>query len=200
MWPLAAVVCRSEISASLVATGLEHFNTNAMTNAAGAVGEAVLRVMREERLLQRADEVGRHWMEGLRRIQRRFPALVADVRGVGLFIGVELRKKKTTAVASNGAGEAEEERDEEDEEDEEDDEPATAEATWLVNRLRSMENALSDGRRVSGVLLSTDGPYGNVLKMKPPMVFSAEEAELVNRCLERGLAELTQQQRSSSAH
>jgi 4-aminobutyrate aminotransferase-like enzyme len=34
------------------------------------------------------------------------------------------------------------------------------------------------------VLLSTDGPYDNVLKIKPPMVFSDQQADIVVACIE----------------
>ena len=161
----------------------------AAVNAAGAVGEAVLRVLREEGLAQRAKEVGHHWLEGLRQIQRRFPAIVADVRGVGLFIGVELRTATTPTATGHGSQEAE---------DGEEDEPASWEAAWLVNRLRGMEERLSDGRLVSGVLLSTDGPHCNVLKIKPPLCIARDEVDCVNRCLDRALTELAQQRRTAA--
>ena len=51
-------------------------------------------------------------------------------------------------------------------------EPAAEEADELVNRLQ---------RR--GVLLSTDGIYHNVLKIKPPMVLTAEDVDMVVRIL-----------------
>jgi len=38
--------------------------------------------------------------------------------------------------------------------------------------------------RDNGVLLSTDGPYENVIKIKPPMVFSKQNANLVCEKLE----------------
>jgi 4-aminobutyrate aminotransferase-like enzyme len=45
-------------------------------------------------------------------------------------------------------------------------EPAASEARALVNRMKE-----------EGVLLSTDGPLHNVVKIKPPLVFSADDAE-----------------------
>ena len=167
-WPLAAVVTRSDVSGRLVQTGLEHFNTNAGTNAAGAVGSAVLKVVREERLMQRAHDVGRHWLHGLRALQRSFPQLIADVRGIGLFLGVEL------AQPCGDGGER----------------PLAAEASWLVNRLRSMEDEC-DGRSVAGVLLSVDGPQRNVLKLKPPMSIGVFDVDCTLRCMDKALHELS---------
>ncbi|MBK7477066.1 MAG: aminotransferase class III-fold pyridoxal phosphate-dependent enzyme [Haliscomenobacter sp.] len=57
-------------------------------------------------------------------------------------------------------------------------EPATIQASYLANRMREL-----------GVLMSTDGPYNNVLKIKPPMVFGKKEADFVLQMLERVLGE-----------
>jgi 4-aminobutyrate aminotransferase-like enzyme len=46
--------------------------------------------------------------------------------------------------------------------------PAAAEASALVNRMKER-----------GVLLSTDGPYHNVIKIKPPIVFSRADADFL---------------------
>jgi 4-aminobutyrate aminotransferase-like enzyme len=46
-------------------------------------------------------------------------------------------------------------------------EPATAEASYVVNRLRQR-----------GILAGTDGPYENVLKIRPPLIFSHADARL----------------------
>jgi 4-aminobutyrate aminotransferase-like enzyme len=46
-------------------------------------------------------------------------------------------------------------------------EPATKQADYIVNRLRN-----------GGVLAGTDGPYHNVLKLRPPLIFSKADADL----------------------
>ena len=56
-------------------------------------------------------------------------------------------------------------------------EPAGAEAGELVNRMKDR-----------GVLLSTDGPFHNVIKIKPPLIFSREDADLLLRSLDDVLA------------
>ncbi len=57
-------------------------------------------------------------------------------------------------------------------------EPAAAQASYLANRMREL-----------GVLMSTDGPFNNVLKIKPPMVFGKKEADFLLQTLERVLGE-----------
>ena len=47
-------------------------------------------------------------------------------------------------------------------------EPAAAEASYLIERMKER-----------GILLSTDGPYHNVVKIKPPIVFSRQDADRV---------------------
>ena len=66
------------------------------------------------------------------------------MRGSGLFIGVELIRNRDTL------------------------EPATTEASDVVNRLRD-----------EGILIGTDGPHHNVLKIRPPMPFTIEDADLL---------------------
>jgi 4-aminobutyrate aminotransferase-like enzyme len=56
-------------------------------------------------------------------------------------------------------------------------EPATEEATDVVNQMKER-----------GVLLSTDGPFENVIKIKPPLVFSLEDAGRVVGELDEVLA------------
>jgi 4-aminobutyrate aminotransferase-like enzyme len=57
-------------------------------------------------------------------------------------------------------------------------EPAGAEATYVANRMRER-----------GILLSTDGPFHNVLKLKPPLCFSEADAAHLVEQLDGVLAE-----------
>jgi 4-aminobutyrate aminotransferase-like enzyme len=151
-FPLAAVVTTPEIAASFD-TGMEFFSTFGGNPVACAVGLAVLEVLEEERLQDRAWRVGQHLIAGLRRLQERYP-LIGDVRGSGLFLGVELVRDRETL------------------------EPAAEEAAYVVERLRDR-----------GVLTGTDGPLHNVLKLRPPLVFAEDDAELFLATLEDVLAE-----------
>jgi 4-aminobutyrate aminotransferase-like enzyme len=58
-------------------------------------------------------------------------------------------------------------------------EPATAHADYVVNRLREQ-----------GVLIGTDGPFHNVLKIRPPMPFAEGDADRLCEALDGILAEL----------
>jgi adenosylmethionine-8-amino-7-oxononanoate aminotransferase len=106
---------------------MEFFSTFGGSTVSCAVGLAVLDVVRDERLQAHAREVGDHLLGRLRSLSDR-SALVGDVRGSGLFVGVELVRDRETL------------------------EPAAAEASDVVNRLRE-----------EGILIGTDGPYHNVL-------------------------------------
>ena len=76
--------------------------------------------------------------------------VIGDVRGPGLFLGIELT------------------------ENDEELHPATAKASYLANRMRDL-----------GILMSTDGPFENVLKIKPPIVFNKMDAEFLLEKLDR---------------
>lgn len=60
-------------------------------------------------------------------------------------------------------------------------EPATEEAGQIANLMRD-----------DGVLISTDGPHDNVLKIKPPMAFGLAEAEIMVASLGKALAQVGQ--------
>jgi 4-aminobutyrate aminotransferase-like enzyme len=108
--PLGAVVTTSRISASFD-NGMEYFNTYGGNPVSCAVGLAVLDVIVEERLQEKALTVGNRLKDGLRRLMPRHQIL-GDVRGRGLFLGVELVKDRLTL------------------------DPAGVEATYVVERMR----------------------------------------------------------------
>jgi 4-aminobutyrate aminotransferase-like enzyme/Ser/Thr protein kinase RdoA (MazF antagonist) len=96
--PMAAVVTTPGIADSFV-TGMEYFNTFGGNPVSCAVGLAVLDVVEDESLQMRALEVGNRMLAGLRGLQEQH-LLIGDVRGLGLFIGVELvRDRETLAPA-----------------------------------------------------------------------------------------------------
>jgi len=150
--PLAAVVTTPEIAASFD-TGMEYFNTFGGNPVSCAVGLAVLDVIEGEGLQQHARDVGDMLKGELRRLAGAHD-IIGDVRGAGLFLGVELVRDRATR------------------------EPAGREASYIANRMRDR-----------GVLLSTDGPHGNVLKIKPPMVFDVADVSRLVDALARVLVE-----------
>ncbi|XP_032238073.2 5-phosphohydroxy-L-lysine phospho-lyase isoform X1 [Nematostella vectensis] len=93
--PLACVVTTPEISESFAATGMAYFNTYGGNPVSCAVGNAVLDVIEEEGLQQHALEVGTQLIDKLKGLQQKHP-LIGDVRGMGLFVGVELVKDQDT--------------------------------------------------------------------------------------------------------
>ena len=86
--PLAAVVTTEEIAGKFV-SGMEYFNTFGGNPVSCAAGLAVLDVIEEEGLRQNATEVGGRIINGLEALARKYECL-ADVRGRGLFVGVEI--------------------------------------------------------------------------------------------------------------
>jgi 4-aminobutyrate aminotransferase-like enzyme len=145
-FPLAAVVTTPEIAASF-AKGMEFFSTFGGNPVACAAGLAVLDVLRDENLQQNALVVGQQWMGELRDLQSTHP-LIGDVRGSGLFLGIDLVSDPTTRA------------------------PATDQASYVVNRLRDR-----------GILAGTDGPGYNVIKLRPPLIFSPGDAALFTSTL-----------------
>jgi 4-aminobutyrate aminotransferase-like enzyme len=150
--PLAAVVTTPGIAASFN-NGMEYFNTFGGNPVSCAIGLAVLDVIAEEQLQANALHVGTHLMDSLRRLMDRH-ALIGDVRGPGLFVGIELVLNRETL------------------------EPVPAQASYIANRMRER-----------GILLSTDGPFHNVLKIKPPLVFTKENVDFLVATLDEILAE-----------
>ena len=91
--PLAAVTTRMEIARSL--TQRIHFNTFGGNPVSMAAGLAVLDVIDEEGLQENCRVVGGHLIAGLKKLQQRH-AIVGDVRGMGLMLGVELVRDRAT--------------------------------------------------------------------------------------------------------
>jgi 4-aminobutyrate aminotransferase-like enzyme len=145
-FPLAAVVTTSEIAASFD-NGMEFFSTFGGNPVACAAGLAVLDVLRDEQLQQNAQNVGSRWISELRKLQLKYP-IIGDVRGSGLFLGIDLVNSADTRA------------------------PASLQASYIVNRLREL-----------GILAGTDGPFHNVIKLRPPLLFSDADVALFNSTL-----------------
>ena len=118
-----------------------YFNTFAASPLQAAAGMAVIDVLEDEGLAANVDAVGRYLQDELRKLQDSCEQM-ADVRGHGLFIGMEW-------VA-----------------DPESKEPDADGASEVVNRLRD-----------KGFLIGSAGPMGNILKIRPPLVFGQEHAD-----------------------
>jgi len=119
-----------------------YFNTFGGNSVSCAAGMAVLEVMEREGLMANARRVGNHLMAGFRKMAEKHP-IIGDVRGAGLYIGVELVKDRRTK------------------------DPAGEETGRLVNGLRDRK-----------ILIGAAGQNANVLKIRPPLPFSEENADL----------------------
>lgn len=86
--PLAAVVCTRAV-ADAFANGMEYFNTFGGNPVSCAIGKTVLEVIKKDKLQENAYEVGEYLQNQLKLLQKTYP-IIADVRGEGLFLGIEL--------------------------------------------------------------------------------------------------------------
>jgi 4-aminobutyrate aminotransferase-like enzyme/Ser/Thr protein kinase RdoA (MazF antagonist) len=150
--PLGAVVTTREV-ADAFANGMEYFNTFGGNPVSCEIGLAVLDVLRDEGLQDRAGKVGARLKAALAGLRERH-AVLGDVRGLGLFLGVELVGDPEART------------------------PAAPQAAYVVERMKD-----------HGILLSTDGPDHNVIKIKPPLAFSEADADRLAGALDRVLGE-----------
>ncbi len=139
-YPMGAVVTTAAIAACF-ASRWHFFSTFAGSPVAAAVGSAVLDVIETEDLPENARVVGSYLREGIASLGH---PNVIDVRGPGLFIGVELTGPEI--------------------------------ANTVVNDLR---------RR--GILIGITGPDANVLKIRPPLVFTEDHGDLLIAALRASL-------------
>jgi 4-aminobutyrate aminotransferase-like enzyme len=151
--PVAAVVSTPEIAAAF-GEKIDYFNTFGGNPVSAAAALAVLDVIDEEGLLKNAHEVGRHLERGLAELASRHP-IIGDVRGSGLFWGIDLVSDRESRQPLD-----------------------RAEAKHIVSAICR-----------EGVLLGVMGIHSNVLKMRPPLPFSHDDAdhalEVIDACLTR---------------
>jgi 4-aminobutyrate aminotransferase-like enzyme len=138
-FPVAGITVAPEVVASF-GTDIRYFNTFGGNTVAMAAAKATLDVIRDERLMQNACGVGVVLKRGLQELAERYD-WIGDVRGTGLYLGVEIVQDRRTKA------------------------PAAARATAIVNGLRE--------RRV---LISATGFNANTLKIRPPLVFTMDNA------------------------
>ncbi|MBA6152893.1 aminotransferase class III-fold pyridoxal phosphate-dependent enzyme [Gelidibacter maritimus] len=136
--PVAAVACTPEV-ADKFANGMEYFNTFGGNPVSCAIGAEVIRTVKRENLQENALKIGTFLKDELRKLAQEFP-IIGDVRGQGLFLGIELVDADMN--------------------------PLAAQTDYLTDRMKD-----------HGILMSTDGPDHNVLKIKPPIIFTKANAE-----------------------
>lgn len=152
--PISAVITTREVADSFGATGMEYFNTFGGNPVSAAIADAVLDVIENEKLRENATMIGSYLKQEFNSMKQKH-GIIGDVRGQGMFLGVDLVKNRKTR------------------------EPATAEAAYINKRLKEQY-----------VLLSCDGPSRNVLKFKPPLVFSLNDAKELLEKLDNIMTEM----------
>ncbi|MDC2981437.1 MAG: aspartate aminotransferase family protein [Pseudomonadota bacterium] len=139
-YPVAGIALRPEL-ASRFGYDMRYFNTFGGNTVAMAAANATLEVVQSENLMANANQVGAIMLSGLRDLMQE-DERIGDVRGTGLYLGVEMVKDRETR------------------------EPNGPLALALVNEMRR--------RRV---LISATSYNANVLKVRPPLIFTAANAD-----------------------
>ena len=139
-FPVSAMAASHEMVSKFRETH-RYFNTFASSPLQAAAGSAVLDEIIENGLVQQVTDVGAGLKTALTDLQAEHPQM-GDVRGSGLFIGIDWVAPGTT-------------------------DPDVSGAQRMVESLKSRL-----------ILLGKAGQHGNVLKIRPPLVFQDEHAEL----------------------
>jgi 4-aminobutyrate aminotransferase-like enzyme len=153
-YPIGGVAVKPDLLEAFGATS-GYFNTFGGSPVAAAAGLAVLETIEAENLQQNALETGAYLLAELEGVAQRFEC-VGDVRGKGLYTGVELVRDRKSKKPDREA------------------------ATRIVDMLRDRN-----------VLVGIAGPHGNILKIRPPLCFQREHADLLVEALSDSLARLS---------
>ncbi|KAL1492144.1 hypothetical protein ABEB36_012632 [Hypothenemus hampei] len=157
--PVACVVTTRAIADSFFHTGVEYFNTYGGNPVSCAIANAVFNTIEKEHLREQASAVGKYLFERCQMLAKRHN-YIGDVRGMGLFVGIDLVKDRETREANKEC------------------------AQIVVQRMREEH-----------ILVSADGPECNVIKFKPPMVFTKDNVDTVINTLDQVLLEVRQRDR-----
>jgi 4-aminobutyrate aminotransferase-like enzyme len=139
-FPVAGLVVAHDVVAPF-ARDQRYFNTFGGNTVAVAAAQATLDVIRDDDLQGNAVRIGRLIRDGVQQLASRHEC-IGDVRGSGLYMGVEIVADRDTKT------------------------PDAATATAIVNGLREQR-----------VLISATGYHANVLKIRPPLVFSSGDTD-----------------------
>lgn len=149
--PIGAVITTRAIAESFD-NGIEYFSTFGGSTLSCRIGKTVLDIVDDEGLQDNARDMGAYLMAGLRDLEATY-ASIGDVRGMGLFLGVELINPDGTE--------------------------ATEICSYLKNRMR-------DHR----ILIGSEGPKDNILKIRPPLTIAQEDCDMLLAAMRQILAEI----------
>src|SRR5699024_8448951 len=87
--PLAGTITRPDIEQNIFEKGYSYYTSHVSDPLPARVGLAVLRVLNEERLLDRARSMGQYLNEQLQALQKHHE-VIGDIRGAGMLRGIEV--------------------------------------------------------------------------------------------------------------
>ena len=151
--PCAAIVGRGHLIDAFYDKS-HYFNTFAGGGTVISAAQTVLNIIQRDRLTEHVQEVGGYLLFGLMQLMQQHE-MVGDVRGAGLFVGIEIVSDRDAKTPDNKAAQA------------------------VINGL--LEN---------GILTGSAGEFGNIVKIRPPLIFSKENADYLIENLDEVLTKL----------
>ena len=157
-FPIGALLATAEMSG--FTEGEEHttFGSDPILFAAAL---ASIEITKRMKLLENAERMGKYFIKRLEEIKERH-SIIGDIRGVGLFIGIELIKDEKKK-------------------------PATEETEYIIQR--AFEKGVIFDVSMPQIL-KDEFTFRNVLKIKPPLIINEEEADIALSVLEDCLKEV----------
>lgn len=92
--PIGVIVGTKEVWQPFFINPTIHTSTFGGNQLACAAAIATLSILKEENLVAKAAESGVYFKERLNEIKEQYPEIIADVRGIGLMLGVEMQQEK----------------------------------------------------------------------------------------------------------
>ncbi|MCF8710047.1 aspartate aminotransferase family protein [Rhizorhapis sp. SPR117] len=150
--PIAGLLTRHDVVEQF-GNSSRYFNTFAGNTVSCAAAVAVLKVIRRDRIMDNARDVGAYLLAKVEALRSRHECL-GHVRGAGMFVAADIVSDRE-ARTSDGAR-----------------------TTKVVNAMRE-----------NGVLISACGMDHNILKIRPPLIFSRENVDLFVDVLDNALVD-----------
>ncbi len=148
--PIAGLVTRHDVVEKF-GNSSRYFNTFAGNAVSCAAAAAVLKVIKRDRIMENAREVGAYLLERVGALRARHECL-GHVRGAGLFVAADIVSDRDAKIGDRSR------------------------TTRIVNAMRE-----------NGVLISACGADHNILKIRPPLIFTKENVDLFVEVLDSAL-------------